>query len=146
MENSNGADGTPADSVRRAASSAQDALSATKDAALHQIEEQGARVAGSLDSAVETLRRAANDIQGEHAFIGMALTKSADGLETASQSLAGGDINQALGQLNEFARRQPAVFLGASVALGFVLARVGKTAVENVADASTLAPATSPGW
>ena len=38
------------------------------------------------------------------------------------------------GDLNAFARRNPALFLGASVALGFALARVGKTAIERAAD------------
>ena len=35
------------------------------------------------------------------------------------------------------ARRNPALFLGASVALGFALARVGKTAIERSTDADT---------
>ena len=36
--------------------------------------------------------------------------------------------------LNAFARRNPAIFLGASVALGFALARVGKTAIERATE------------
>jgi hypothetical protein len=38
--------------------------------------------------------------------------------------------------LNGFARRQPALFLGASLALGFALARVGKTAIEQSSEAN----------
>ena len=35
------------------------------------------------------------------------------------------------GELNDFARRQPALFLGASLALGFVIARLGRAAIES---------------
>jgi hypothetical protein len=36
--------------------------------------------------------------------------------------------------VNSFARRQPALFLGASLAVGFVIARLGKTALENASE------------
>mgnify|MGYP000512920717 CR=1 FL=1 len=39
--------------------------------------------------------------------------------------------------LSHFAKRQPAIFLGASVALGFALARIGKTAIEEAAPATS---------
>lgn len=134
MENPNGETGEAArDSARRAQSAAQEALHVAKDAAAQRIEREGHKVAESVQTTASSLRRAAEDVDGEHAWIGMALRKGADGLETASRTLSNGDLSQAAGALSDFARRQPAVFLGASVALGFVLARIGKTAVERAA-------------
>lgn len=135
---------SPGESVRRVAGAAQDALHATKDAAKQRLERESEKVVGSVQTAASSLRRAADDVDGEHAWISTLLRKSADGLEGASHSLSGGDVNRALTQLNSFARQQPAVFLGASVALGFVLARIGKTAVENGRGESTAGSAPQP--
>ncbi len=137
MDTPNGPSGaaeTPADSARRIKDSAATVMDRAKDAATEQVENGAERVASSAQTAASALRRAADDVQGENAWIGSALRKSADGLENATRSFAGGDISRTFNELNGFARRQPAIFLGASVALGFALARVGKTAIEQVND------------
>jgi hypothetical protein len=138
MDTSNGAEGVTGlpsnDATERVKESARSAVDTTKQAAQEKLSEGASRVADSAKAAASSLRRAADDVQGEHAWIGTALRKSADGIEGAAQSLRGGDINRALGDLNAFARRQPTLFLGGSIALGFMLARVGKTAMAPAAD------------
>ncbi len=94
------------------------------------------KVADNAQGVASSLRRAADDVQDDQAWLGAALRKSADALEHATGSLQGGDLNRALSELNGLARRQPALFLGASLALGFALARVGKTAVEQQTSAA----------
>lgn len=135
MDNSNGAQdtagGASAEPTERVKDSARSVVESTKRAAQDKLSEGATRVSDSAQAAASSLRRAADDVQGDHAWIGMALRKSADGIENAAQSLRGGDINRALGDLNGFARRQPTLFLGGSIALGFMLARVGKTAIES---------------
>ncbi len=137
MDNTTGVPGddtTPADSARRIKDSAASVLEHGKDAAMQKANEGAERVASSAQSTASALRRAADDVQEENAWIGKALRKSADGLDQATRSLAGGDVSRGISDLNAFARRYPAIFLGASVALGFALARVGKTAIERVTD------------
>jgi hypothetical protein len=129
-----GADPTLADSARRIKDSAATLVDRGKEAAMHKAEEGAERVASSAQGTASALRRAADDVQEENAWIGKALRKSADGLEQATRSLAGGDVSRGIHDLNGFARRNPAIFLGASVALGFALARVGKTAIERATD------------
>ncbi|MGD9966506.1 MAG: hypothetical protein AB7T59_08305 [Hyphomonadaceae bacterium] len=139
MDNSNGmtgADTTPADSARRIKDSASTVIERGKEAAASTVEEGAQRVKTSADGAASALRRAAEECENENRWIGAALRKSADGIERATRSLDGGDVSRALDDLNGFARRNPALFLGASVALGFALARVGKTAVERVSDSA----------
>ena len=148
MENSNGTPGvstTPAESARRIKDSASSVIDRGKEAAAEAVNEGVDRVAGSAESAASALRRAAADVDSDHAWIGSALRKGADGLERASQSLSGGDFTRALDDLNGFARRQPALFLGASLALGFALARVGKTAIEQATDQSGTDNSPMPG-
>jgi hypothetical protein len=141
MENSDGMSGAPpapADTARRV----KDAAATVKDAARTGLErgkqiasdaavEGAQRAASAADATSSALRRAADDVEGDNRLIGTALRKGADTIERAAQALQGGDISRVVDDLNGFARRQPALFLGASVALGFALARVGKTAIEQ---------------
>jgi hypothetical protein len=144
MENSDGtgASTTPADAARRV----KDAAGTVKEAAIGVVERgkqaatdaasKGAERASNMaDSTASALRRAAEDVEGDNRLIGTALRKSAESIERAAQSFQGGDISRAMDDLNGFARRQPALFLGASLALGFALARVGKTAIEQATEA-----------
>jgi hypothetical protein len=132
-----GASETSADSARRIKDSASTLLERGKEAAAETVEKGAERAKSSADSAANALRRAADDVEGDNRWIGSALRKSAEGIERAAASLDGGDLSRALDDLNGFARRNPAIFLGASLALGFALARVGKTAVESVGEDAT---------
>jgi hypothetical protein len=142
MENSDGqraaesARETISDSTRRIKDSAADLVDRGKAAAAETLERGVERAADGADQTASALRRAADDVESDNRWIGAALRKSADGLEQATRSLSGGDVSRVLDDLNGFARRNPAVFLGASLALGFALARVGKTAVEEAREDS----------
>ncbi|MFZ2029655.1 MAG: hypothetical protein WAU68_05045 [Vitreimonas sp.] len=121
------------DAARRIKDSAESVADRAKTLATDTAAQSAQKIADKSQGVASSLRRAADDVEGEQAWLGAALRKSADGLETATRSLQGGDINRALQDLNGFAHRQPALFLGASLALGFALARVGKTAIEQQA-------------
>lgn len=137
MESSDGAGATPADAARRIKDSASNLIDRGKEAAASTVEKGAERARSSAQSTAGALRRAADDVETDNRWIGSALRKSADGLERAATSLEGGDISRAVDDLNGFARRNPALFLGASLAVGFALARVGKTAVERASDGAT---------
>lgn len=113
---------------------AADVADRAKSAAQKVVEHGKQRVERSAFSASSALRRAADECEGENAWFGSALRKSADGIETAARSIAEGDITMVVDQVNDFARRQPALFLGASLALGFAAARLGKTALDRGRD------------
>lgn len=132
-----GADSTPADSARRIKETASNLLDRGKEVAKQKAEEGAASARETAESTASALRRAADDVSTDNAWIGKVLRKSADSIEGATRSLAGGDISSGINDLNDFARRNPALFLGASVALGFALARVGKTAIERATDGDT---------
>jgi hypothetical protein len=140
MDNTNGAPGaseTPAESARRLKESASQVVERGKEVAEQKLQEGAERAASSAQNTASALRRAAGDVETDNAWLGTILRKSADGLEQATQSLSGGDYSRGIADLNSFARRQPAIFLGASVALGFALARVGKTAIEAATEDSS---------
>lgn len=141
MDNSNGAPGantTPADSARRIKQAATHAIDRSREAATTKVQaamsEGAERARSSTQSTSSALRRAADDLQDDNAWIGTGLRTAADYIEKTGGQLLDGDFNHVVDNLNAFARRQPALFLGASLAAGFVIARLGKTALENAGD------------
>jgi len=156
MDNWNGdkpATATPSadESVRRAADATQDATQRVKDAAGGVVKDaknaamqsvKDARVkAGDMGhTTASRFRELAGQVESDLPWLSGAFTKSAEGLDGLTDSLTRGDFSQSLSGVSDFARRQPAIFLGASVALGFALARIGKTALQDaVPDTKTAA-------
>ena len=112
--------------------------SALKDAqgiAMKGVEETRAKAGDMGHTTASRFRDLATQMETDMPWLSGAFTKSADGLDSVTNSLTGGNVGDTLNGLSDFARRQPAIFLGASVALGFALARIGKTALEEAVPA-----------
>jgi hypothetical protein len=90
--------------------------------------------AAQARTAASALRETAAGLDGELPWMQTALLKTAEGLESLTSAM-NSDIDDVLEAVKGFARRQPALFLGLSVAAGFALTRVGKTAIEEVQSA-----------
>lgn len=128
----NGTSGaSPADSARRIKESATTVIDRTRRAAAGKAQEGVQQLASSVRSATSALRRAASDVEGDSGWIGNVLRKSADAIEGAARTIGEGDVSRAVNEVNGFARRRPALFLGASFVAAFALARVAKAAMEQ---------------
>ncbi|ADJ28438.1 hypothetical protein [Nitrosococcus watsonii] len=81
--------------------------------------------ADEIGSVAEALRKTAQEMhQQEHPpLITPYAEKAANSLERFSNTLREGDLNVLVQQTENFARRQPGVFLGGAVVTGFLLAR-----------------------
>lgn len=124
------------DAIGNVKSAAKDAAGAVKEKAKETVEEAQQRVAEQARTAATALRDTASRLEGDLPWLDAGLRKAADGIENLTSGLHSGNFEQTINGVGDFARRQPALFLGLSVALGFGLARVGKTAVEEVQDKS----------
>lgn len=147
MDNSNGAPGatsTPAESARRIKEAATQVIDRGRQAAMSKVQEGAERARTTAQTTSDALRRAAADVEQENTLIGTGLRRVAEMIDQTSGRLGGGDLNQVVDGLNSFARRQPALFIGASLALGFVIARLGKTALEGVKEQGALDDEYSP--
>src|SRR5205814_1093360 len=81
------------------------------------------------------LRGAARDL-GEGNGSGAVLAeRAADGMERVAESLQKRDLDGVIAEVQEFARRSPALFVGGAVTAGFVLARFLKSSQEHHAAA-----------
>ena len=118
---------TGSDGMERARTAARDLTSAAAETATHKVEgifetNKAAAVSG-LTAVANALRSAASDMEG--GFSGPA-KRAADALETATHAIESRDLDALLAAGQDYARRQPTVFLGASFAAGFALARLLK--------------------
>lgn len=109
------------------------AMEDVKNAALHQVDDAREKAGEMGHSTASRFRDLAGQVEQDLPWLSGAFMKSAEGLDNVTDSLTRGDLGQTLNGLTDFAKRQPAIFLGASVALGFALARIGKTAIEDAA-------------
>jgi hypothetical protein len=109
------------DAARHAKQQARSAATKQKDAAAERV----GGFAHALNTASDDLRERGQEFAAQYVH------KAADGLERASDVLRERDVDQLLGTVEDFARRQPVAFLGAAVAAGFGLARLMKSSAER---------------
>lgn len=113
--------------MEKARTAARDVKNAATEAATQKVEglfetNKAAAVSG-LSAVANALRSAASDMDG--GFSGTA-QRAADALERATHAIESRDLDGLLEAGQDFARRQPTMFLGASFAAGFALARLLK--------------------
>jgi ElaB/YqjD/DUF883 family membrane-anchored ribosome-binding protein len=96
------------------------------------LEERKSLLAENVVGMASAVRSAAEQFD-EHGNPAMAdyIHRAADGLERLSENVRHRDLSSLMGEAEDFARRQPAVFIGAGVAVGFVLARFLKSSSER---------------
>jgi len=120
---------------------AKDALGKVKDNAATAIDDKKANLAQGLTSVAETIRQVGDSVKppaGEPANkVAELTTQYTDSLSQQVEKLSGylerQDIRGLLKDLEGFARRNPAVFLGGAFALGIVAARFLKSSNPNQA-------------
>jgi hypothetical protein len=103
---------------------AQEASAAGRDI----MDRQRASVASELDSIVKALHKTAGALKDEHqdSFANYA-ERAADGLSKFARDMRDKDVGELVHRINDYARRQPGVFLGGAVATGFLLSRFLKS-------------------
>ena len=88
-----------------------------------QVEHQKNGIADQLSAVAERTQTSARDLRDQEAWLGNLLGRGADELQGLAEEIRRNDVADILGSVEVFARRQPALFMGATVALGFALAR-----------------------
>ena len=89
-----------------------------------QVERQKNGVADRLSVVADRVRRTADDLREDEAWLGGLVGRGAEELAGLAGDLRHNDVSDLVGSVEVFAQRQPALFVGAAVALGFALTRV----------------------
>lgn len=103
-----------------------------KERARTMAGEQKNLAADRVTGFADALRHASSDLdeQGQSLVSGV-VRQAADGLERVSGAMRSNDMDDLVGSIEDFARRQPAVFIGSAVLAGFGIARFMKSSSER---------------
>ena len=108
---------------------AGEAVDKAKDLALSQLSGQKARAADAVSSMAQSLRQASQGLEQSDSPLAVHqyVNRAAEQLEQLGSFLNEKDMTEVIGEVENFARRQPALFLGAAFAAGLMAARFLKS-------------------
>lgn len=124
------------DAARDVAGQATDQASSlvgqVKDRAVSAAEDHKAGIADQLEGAAQAVHRSGEQLRGQSDWLASAVERGASELSSFASSLRDKDFGTIVDEVQGFARRQPAAFIGVSFAAGFALARLGKLVAADV--------------
>ena len=89
-----------------------------------EVGEAGKNVgAEGISGLARAVHNIAGEVEKEVPQVAPYVRQAADGLERASSALRERSVGDLIGMAEDFARREPVAFLGASVLVGFMLTR-----------------------
>ncbi len=122
------------DSIRGTAGNVRDRAREVGQKAAEQaqaaIGQQKERATSELGAVAFALRDAATRLEGENMMSGRLIRTAAERLDDFSRRLESRDLEGLMWETRSWARRNPAVFMGAAVALGFLASRFLKASEE----------------
>lgn len=95
------------------------------------VADQKSAGADYIGNVAEVVRRASHEFDGQLPQAGHYIRQAAAQINNVSDALRTRDIGQLAGDVQEFARKQPAAFFGAAVLAGFAAVRFFKSAPER---------------
>jgi hypothetical protein len=115
------------DQVSGAVDAAKDLASEAGDKLRGALDEQKTAGADFVGGVAGAIRRAANEFDHEIPQAAHYIRRAAEQVENVSDALRRRDITELVGGVQDFARRQPTAFLGATVLAGFAAVRFLKS-------------------
>lgn len=120
---------------QKAGEIAEQAKAQVVEQATNQAASQKDRAVSSLGSVADALRQASQHLRdNEQAPVAQYADKAADRVEQFVQHLDGKEVQELLRDVERYARRQPALFLGGAFAVGLLAARFLKSSGQREDD------------
>jgi hypothetical protein len=142
MDSARAAGRSAVEEVRSTAAAAGQGLRETaqelRQAATSAVEDRKDEIADRVQGLAETVKHSADDMRQHQGWIADIMDRGSDELVRFAETVRSRNISQIADEVEGFARRQPALFAGATFALGFALARFVR--------ASTPSPRYEPGY
>ena len=132
------ADGPEEAFVRRskAADAAKNVASGTADQFQDQAREKQRSGADFVERFAGNIREAARAFETDAPFAARGVNQAADYVEDAAEKIRDGHLRDLVDNATEFAKRQPAAFLGLSVLAGFAAVRFLKASGSGTSSSS----------
>ena len=94
-------------------------------------EAQKARGVEAIRSFARAIDSAASELESQSPSVARTVHETARRVDSLSEQLANRNVNELLDSAAQFARTQPALFIGGSVAAGFALPRFLKSSARQ---------------
>lgn len=104
------------------------------------VREQKAAGADYVGNVANIVRRTAYEFDTDIPQAGHYIRKAAAQLENVSQAMRSRDMSEIVGNVQDFARKQPTAFFGAAVLIGFAAVRFFKSGSGVSGPATAAAP------
>ena len=117
-----------ADLGRKATQGARDAAAQAQSQARNRLERGKQDAASTLTSVASTLLNSGSQLRDEQQeMAGEYVERAARQIERAAQYMQNADLREMMDEVENFARRRPAVFIGSAFAAGLLAARFLKS-------------------
>ena len=131
---------TAADTVKTQAAnltdSAKDVAANAGEKLRASVQEQKAAGADYVGNVANIIRRTAYEFDSDIPQAGHYIRKAAAQLDNVSEAMRNRDMSEIVGNVQDFARKQPTAFFGAAVLVGFAAIRFFKSGSGGVAKAA----------
>ena len=111
------------DKFQEAAQAAKDAAAGTADQLKDKTREQQRSGADFIERFAGNIREAAHAFENDAPFAARGINSAADYVESSAEKIRNGSFRDLVDGATDFAKRQPAAFLGLSVLAGFAAVR-----------------------
>jgi hypothetical protein len=103
-----------------------------RERATAQLSTQKDRATDGLGSVAQMVRQSTQQLrENKHDSIAQYVDKAADQIDRFSTELRNRDVSDLVNDVQRFARRQPALFVGSAFAIGVIGARFLKSSSDN---------------
>jgi hypothetical protein len=123
---------TPGGARASAGQAASSLADQAKDKLTGALDGQKGAAADMIEKLAGTVQRSGEQFQGQQDWIASAIRRGATELNTLAGSLRDKDIGDLAREVQSFAKAQPALFIGAALAAGFAVARLGKVVAGDL--------------
>jgi hypothetical protein len=123
---------TPTTEPATAAAEPATLTSQIKDRAAAAVSEKKDGLADRIEDLARTVHNSGDQFAGKQDWVAGAIERGATELGALATSLRENDLSSLLTQVSTLARKQPALFIGASFVAGFAVARIGKMVASDV--------------
>ena len=139
---------TARDKFKEAADAAKDAAAGAADRFQDQAREQQRTGADFVGRLASDIRDAARAFENDVPFAARGINSAAEYVDQAAEKIRNGSFRDIVDGATDFAKRQPAAFLGLSVLAGFAVVRFlkasGGTGSSNQGSSSYTPPPYNP--
>lgn len=111
---------------------AQSLAGQAKQTLVGKLDGQKGAAANMVEQLAQSVQRSGEQFEGRQDWIASAIGRGASELNAFAGTIRDKDVGELVGDVQAFATRQPALFMAAAFAAGFVVARVGKVVAGDL--------------